>query len=351
MYTLSEVETLTNGKLKKKALAKRCERGAIPHFKNNKGQLCITDEVYHSLIGDIACYSNFDSMVNKWVHEMEIGLNTVTKTPLTPNHIDNLRRGLNNYFKYSKQDKAIQNITPDGLITAYIAIGYNHEEQKDFYSKKLYLFKGVKSFCKMLVRLELMQREQLYAINETKPGSMYEARQTVLSDDDFQRLLEANKARTKGRSDYDINITHLMMMLMFWGAMRSAEVVGLTWSNIDMQTREIRFLGKGRRWREIAMNDGLYNQMKHVEKYYKVDTKKVFMANPKSLYKRVTLIAKAAGVDVTPHGFRRGGLTMYESKGYTDAELMLISGHKKRETLQKYIHPERRKVLEKMKQL
>jgi integrase len=53
----------------------------------------------------------------------------------------------------------------------------------------------------------------------------------------------------------------------------------------------------------------------------------------------VKLYAEKAGVQVTPHGFRHQCITfLTRNSGMADAELQLITGHSRRETLAIYQH-------------
>ncbi|MGH7800260.1 MAG: site-specific integrase [Thermodesulfobacteriota bacterium] len=48
--------------------------------------------------------------------------------------------------------------------------------------------------------------------------------------------------------------------------------------------------------------------------------------------------AEKAGIKATPHTFRHQAITWLLKHGFTDAELMLITGHSSKESLKIYQH-------------
>jgi integrase/recombinase XerD len=160
----------------------------------------------------------------------------------------------------------------------------------------------------------------------------------VLTGDDFRRFYEA-----VDRAD---DVQHaLMLRLLFQTGVRVSELCGIQVADIDIENHKIRIVaGKGDKDRYVLFGKTFATALRihvaaHPKKRWLFQTRR----NAKFTTRRVQQIVKAyaskAGVKATPHTFRHQCITwLTRHSGLADAELQLITGHARRETLAVYQH-------------
>src|SRR5438309_10254848 len=136
-----------------------------------------------------------------------------------------------------------------------------------------------------------------------------------------------------------------MLRLLFQTAVRVSELCGIEVGDIDLENFKIRInSGKGEKDRYVLFGKTFATALRtHVAAHPK--NRWVFQTrrNTKYTTRRVQQIVKAyaeqAGVKATPHTFRHQAITwLTRHSGLADAELQLITGHARRETLAVYQH-------------
>ena len=98
------------------------------------------------------------------------------------------------------------------------------------------------------------------------------ARDRVLSSDEFNRLMEALPSHTRA-----------VVATGYYGGMRKGEVLNLTWSHIDMKNRIIKLEAsetKDREARKIPICDGLYDILLSIPKAIHDDHVFLFKGKP-----------------------------------------------------------------------
>ena len=171
-----------------------------------------------------------------------------------------------------------------------------------------------------------------------KPGKKGRKLPQVLTVEEFRRFYaEVDKAG---------NAQHaLMLRLLFYTAVRVQELVNMKVADVDLEASKIRINeGKGSKDRYVLFG-----------KTFAVALRTYLSTRPKDGYlfasrqapqyttRRVEQIvagyAKRAGVQAHPHTFRHQAITyLTRNSGLADAELQLITGHARRETLAIYQH-------------
>jgi len=160
----------------------------------------------------------------------------------------------------------------------------------------------------------------------------------ILTADDFRRFFEV-----LDRSD---DIQHsLMLRLLFFTGMRVSELCNTQVSDVDLEACRITVVqGKGSKDRVVLFSKSFAVALRthisaHPANRWLFQTRRNTKFSTRRVQQVVALYAEKAGVKATPHLFRHQCITwLTRHSGMADAELQLITGHAKRETLAIYQH-------------
>jgi integrase/recombinase XerD len=160
----------------------------------------------------------------------------------------------------------------------------------------------------------------------------------VLTADDFRRFYEI-----VDRAD---DVQHsLMLRLLFYTGVRVSELCTIEVSQVDLETCKIFIeLGKGSKDRYVLFGKGFATALRthiaaHPTNRYLFQTRRNTRYSTRRVQQIVSAYAQQAGVKATPHTFRHQTITyLTRNSGLVDAELQLITGHARRETLAIYQH-------------
>jgi integrase/recombinase XerD len=160
----------------------------------------------------------------------------------------------------------------------------------------------------------------------------------VLTNEDFRRFFEI--------LDKSEDIQHsLMIRLLFFTGMRVSELCNTTISDVDLENYKIRVnQGKGSKDRTVLFGKSFAVALKthiaaHPDNRWLFQTRRHTKYSTRRVQQIVGGYAEKAGVQATPHTFRHQAITwLTRHSGLADAELQLLSGHAKRETLAIYQH-------------
>ena len=98
-----------------------------------------------------------------------------------------------------------------------------------------------------------------------------------------------------------------------YAGLRVAEVAAINWADVDMSTRRARVLGKGNKWRVVALGAVLLDRIGPEVPGANIVTGTPKANNPNQLQRRVNRAIRAAGVDGTFHTLRhRYGTLAYQ---------------------------------------
>ena len=160
----------------------------------------------------------------------------------------------------------------------------------------------------------------------------------ILNAEDFGRFYEVvDKAE-------DVQYA-LMLRLLFFTAVRVSELCNIEVADVDLEACKIRVnQGKGGKDRYVLFGKTFATALRthvaaHPNNRWLFQTRR----NTKYTTRRVQQIVKQyagqAGVKASPHTFRHQAITwLTRHSGLADAELQLITGHARRETLAVYQH-------------
>ena len=188
-------------------------------------------------------------------------------------------------------------------------------------------------------------REQL----ALRPAKKSKKLPRVLSEEDFKKFY-----REIERAD---NLQHeLMLKLLFYTGVRVNELTNIKASDVYLDENKI-FIekGKGSKDRYVLFNQDFKTALKV---YLKNNPKNRFLFQtrnntkytPRRIQQIVKYYAEKTGIKATPHTFRHQAITWLSKHGFTDAELMLITGHSSKESLKIYQHLALKDVEEKYHQ-
>jgi integrase/recombinase XerD len=160
----------------------------------------------------------------------------------------------------------------------------------------------------------------------------------VLNSEDFRRFYEV-----VDRAD---DVQHsLMLRLLFYTGVRVSELCGIEVAHVDLEQCKI-FIeqGKGAKDRYVLFGKGFATALRthiaaHPDNRWLFQTRRNTRYSTRRVQQIVSLYADKAGVKATPHTFRHQAITyLTRHSGLADAELQLITGHSRRETLAIYQH-------------
>jgi len=160
----------------------------------------------------------------------------------------------------------------------------------------------------------------------------------VLNSDEFRRFYAV--------VDRAEDVQHaLMLRLLFLTAVRVSELCRIEVGDVDLEACKIRVnMGKGSKDRYVLFGRTFATALKthiaaHPHNRWLFQTKRATKFSTRRVEQIVKKYAEEARVRATPHTFRHQCISwLTRHSGMADAELQLITGHSKRETLAVYQH-------------
>lgn len=173
---------------------------------------------------------------------------------------------------------------------------------------------------------------------ELRPAKKGRKLPRVLTAEEFRRFYKV--------VDQAEDVQHsLMLRLLFYTAVRVAELCGIEVADIDLENCKIRInRGKGSKDRYVLFGKAFATALRthiaaHPNNRWLFQTRRNSRFTTRRVQQIVKLYAERAGVRATPHTFRHQAITwLTRHSGLADAELQLITGHARRETLAVYQH-------------
>lgn len=173
---------------------------------------------------------------------------------------------------------------------------------------------------------------------ELRPAKKGRKLPRVLTTDDFRKFYE--------QVDRADDVQHsLMLRLLFYTGVRVAELCSIQVADVDLEACKIRINGgKGDKDRVVLFGKTFATALRthiaaHPKNRWLFQTKRNSKFTTRRVQQIVQHYAELAGVKATPHTFRHQAITwLTRHSGLADAELQLITGHARRETLAIYQH-------------
>jgi integrase/recombinase XerD len=173
---------------------------------------------------------------------------------------------------------------------------------------------------------------------DLKPARKKRKLPRVLAADAFRKFYEA--------VDQADDVHHaLMLRLLFYTGVRVSELCSMLVEDVDLDACKIRVnQGKGGKDRYVLFGKSFATALRthlaaHPSNRWLFQTRRNSKFTTRRVQQIVKVYAEKSGVQATPHTFRHQAITwLTRHSGLADAELQLITGHARRETLAVYQH-------------
>ena len=160
----------------------------------------------------------------------------------------------------------------------------------------------------------------------------------VMTTDEFRKFYQI--------VDQAEDVQHaLMLRLMFYTGVRVSELCRIEVADVDLAACKIFISqGKGSKDRYVLFGKTFATALRthvaaHPNNRWLFQTRRNSKFTPRRVQQIVKQYAEEVGVKATPHTFRHQAITwLTRNSGLADAELQLITGHARRETLAIYQH-------------
>jgi integrase/recombinase XerC len=169
-----------------------------------------------------------------------------------------------------------------------------------------------------------------------------------VSEQALQQLWKLTE--TKEGQGYALSRDKVLLSLLYGGGLRRSEVIQLQWSSIDFARKMMRIEGKGRKIRNVPMNDALQQVLKGFRKIteqqwgegiaHVVLTDSGKPCYPKFVYNKVVrmLSAVTTSEKKSPHVLRHSMATHLMDHGAELNAVKEILGHASLSSTQVYTH-------------
>jgi len=173
---------------------------------------------------------------------------------------------------------------------------------------------------------------------DLRPAKRAKRLPRVLNADEFRRFYAV--------VDRAEDVQHaLMLRLLFYTMVRVSELCNIEVADVDLENCKIRInQGKGSKDRFVLFGRTFATALRthiaaHPRNRWLFQTRRASKFSARRVQQIVKKYAEEAGVRATPHTFRHQAITwLTRHSGMADAELQLITGHSRRETLAIYQH-------------
>jgi integrase/recombinase XerD len=173
---------------------------------------------------------------------------------------------------------------------------------------------------------------------ELRPENTGRRLPRVLTTEEFRRFYAV--------VDRAEDVQHaLMLRLLFYTGIRVSELCNMLAADVDLECCKIRInMGKGSKDRYVLFGKSIATALRthvaaHPNNRWLFQTQRHGKYSTRRVQQIVSKYAEEAGVKATPHSFRHMCITwLTRHSGLADAELQLITGHARRETLAIYQH-------------
>jgi integrase len=173
---------------------------------------------------------------------------------------------------------------------------------------------------------------------DLRPAKRAKRLPRIMNGDEFRRFYQI--------VDRAEDVQHaLMLRLLFFTMVRVSELCNIQVADVDLENCKIRIdQGKGSKDRYVLFGKSFATALRthmaaHPHNRYLFQTRRATKFSTRRVQQIVKKYAEEAGVRATPHTFRHQAITwLTRHSGMADAELQLITGHARRETLAIYQH-------------
>ncbi|OGH97658.1 MAG: hypothetical protein A2X43_14065 [Candidatus Margulisbacteria bacterium GWD2_39_127] len=177
-------------------------------------------------------------------------------------------------------------------------------------------------------------REEL----EVRPARKSKALPDIMTDEELKQFFSTIDK---------VNIIHsILFRLMYYTGMRISELCNVRLADIDIEACKIKVVqGKGSKDRTVLYPETFKLTLKTYiaglsKQTYLFESAQYKQFTPRRIQQLFKRYKTNAGItkDLTPHSLRHQCLTYLTSKGLTDSQIQLVSGHSSKDVLSIYQH-------------
>lgn len=207
------------------------------------------------------------------------------------------------------------------------------------------LYRSTRSFWKWAVDHDDMPVDH-DPMNGMKAPMIPEQSVAFVTDDELRAMLASCKG---GRHNFMGHRDEAIIRLLATTAARLSEVANLTLHDVDLPGQVVEVVGKGRRPRLLPLDEPTFAALKlYLEKERprhpaSRTTDRVWLARagimtPNGIAQMVATRGLTAGVKhrVHPHEFRHRQIATLLGAGFSEGDVMSISGHRSRSMMDRY---------------
>ncbi len=309
----------------------------IPGKRKGASVWAITKEKLAELILDPKANKNdYNSLMSQWEADQLSGY--ITGKNLKESTVTQNLSYVRSFWSALGEPPTISKITPDNIRRAIA------NTDKKQYAKKENIYKGMMSLYRYMVLKGLRNEADLVQFKRFKPPKNKNPRRTFVSNEQVQTLLSLNEAWLYNRTKYDRALMAIFIHIAYETGMRSSEVCHFTFDDLNLKERtlHVRETKSGYN-RLLGISEGLYDAITlylaqrpgHPNNCVLVQ-RNGLSCHHRIFSKRMRMLRKKAGFDITPHGFRRSLTTELLLEGHPVAKVQKITGHRDIGTLQLY---------------
>lgn len=280
----------------------------------------------------------FSSHIQNFLYYLQV------EKGLADNTVSAYENDLNRFGHYIRNQKIKKAAQIDAkVIEAFLA---SPEEASKSPSTRERLLVALRGFFKFLLIEKIIEKDPTVYIDSPKSGTYFP---NVLSSQEVEKLLALPDTETPtGLRD------KAMLELLYASGLRVSELVNLKFSDINMELRFLRFLGKGSKERIVPFNKSAHQAMSEYlegSRDILLHGKKsdfIFLSNSNSgrgkpltrgsFYCIIKSYGEQMGVEISPHTLRHSVATHLLENG---ADLRIVQeflGHADISTTQIYTH-------------
>ncbi len=201
-------------------------------------------------------------------------------------------------------------------------------------------YRALQQFMKYLAAEEEIDRSPMVHMT---PPVVPEQTVPVLSDAQLDALLRA----CAGRDLMSLRDTAIIRMLLATGG-RRGEIAGLSVADVDLETDQVRFFGKGRRERIVVLSP---KTAQALERYVRARSRDRFASRPElwlgekgrgpmtpsGIAQMLRRRGRQAGIgDIHPHQFRHTAAHVWLAADGSESDLMRTMGWRSPQMLRRY---------------
>ncbi len=293
-------------------------------------------------------------------HEEEFLLYLKHNLNYSDNTIKSYKQDIDLFLDYLQENKInYLNITLDN-IRDFIASRLNHVTYRgnnESYRSVKRRLSSLKKFYKFLVSKELIESNPFLLIKTPREHNKLPE---VLYQKQVEDLLNKNKTRTDFLKDRD----QALLELMCSSGLRCVEVTNLKFSNIDIENRIMRIVGKGNKERLVPFSKDAKTYLKNYIEYLRKDLENKSLNDENKEYvflnskgnklttRGLEYIIKEIqikngldlGFDFHPHVLRHSFATRLLENGADLRVIQELLGHSSINTTQIYTHVSKENV-------